>query len=196
MMYDGWLWKQVYLHDNDTIYIFSNDTHPWVWEYTCHKHTSKQFWYQQTSNTCSFLREAVPISGIQQQGFFIQDSWVWCSFTTALSEPIMIYAAPALCYCTYCIFMRQRHFKKLPLISRKFLMWSMHQWTSMQSYRHADISQKMKNPNCMLYFVNTNIYLMALWEHGITNPTILNLRKVPSHIIADLSLFQKYMSTL
>ena len=89
------------------------------------------------------------------------------------------------------IFMRQRHSKKLPLIPRKFSMQSMHWWTSMWSYRHADISQKTKNPNCMLYFTNMNIYSMALWEHGIINPIILNLRKVLSRIIADLSLFQK-----
>ena len=53
-------------------------------------------------------------------------------------------------------------FKKLPLISRKFSMQSMHPQTSMWLYRHADISQKMKNPNCMLYFTNMNIYSMAL----------------------------------
>ena len=53
-----------------------------------------------------------------------------------------------------------------------------------------------ENSNCMLYLANTNIYLMAPWEHGIMNPIISNLRKVLSHIIADLSLFQKYMSTL
>ena len=82
------------------------------------------------------------------------------------------------------IFTRQRHFKKLPLISRKFLVQSTHWRTSMWLYRYADISQKMKNPNCMLYFVNMNIYLMALWEHGITNPIISNLRKVLSCIIS------------
>ena len=80
------------------------------------------------------------------------------------------------------IFMRQRCFKKLLLISRKFSMQSMHQQTSMQLYRHADISQKMKNPSCMLYLPTMNISSMALWEHGITNPIILNLRKVQSHI--------------
>ena len=94
------------------------------------------------------------------------------------------------------IFTRQRRFKKLPLVSRKFLMRSTHWRTSTQWYRRADISRKMKNPNCMLYFVNTNIYSMVLWGHGITNPIISNLRKVLSHITADLSLFQKFMSAL
>ena len=48
----------------------------------------------------------------------------------------------------------------------------------------------------MLYFANTNIYLMELWEHGIMNPIILNLRKGLSCIIADLSIFQKFISAL
>ena len=86
--------------------------------------------------------------------------------------------------------------QKASICLQFFLMQSMHQQTSMPLYRHADISQKMKNSNCMLYFINMNIYLIALWAHGITNPTISNLRKVLSHIIADLSLFQKYMSAL
>ena len=37
---------------------------------------------------------------------------------------------------------------------------------------------------------------MALLEHEIINHIILNLRKVLSHIIADLSLFHKFMSAL
>ena len=57
----------------------------------------------------------------------------------------------------------------------------------MRSYRHADISRKMRNLNWMPYFANTNIYLMALWGHGIMNPIISNLRKGLSLIIADLS---------
>ena len=33
----------------------------------------------------------------------------------------------------------------------------------------------------MPYFINMNIYLMALWGHGIMNPTISNLMKRVSH---------------
>ena len=43
-------------------------------------------------------------------------------------------------------------------VSRKLSMRSTHRRTSTRSYRRADISRKMKNLNCMLYFVNTNIY--------------------------------------
>ena len=42
------------------------------------------------------------------------------------------------------IIMRQRHSKRLLSISRIFSMQNMYQWTSMQSYRHADISLKTK----------------------------------------------------
>ena len=127
---------------------------------------------------------------------FMDQTMTWDDSTINMKDPESLpdLLDPINDFSGAMIFMRQRHFKKLPLISRKFLMQSMHRWTLMRLYRHADISQKMKNPNCMLYFTNANIYLMALWEHGIINPIILNLRKVLSRIIADLSLFQKFMS--
>ena len=81
-------------------------------------------------------------------------------------------------------------------VSRKFSMQSRHRRTLTQLYRHANTSWKMRNVNCMPLFANTNIYLMTLWGHGIMNPTILNLRKGLSLIIADLFLLQKFISTI
>ena len=126
---------------------------------------------------------------------FRDQTMTWNDSTINMKDPESL---PDLLDSVNDFFWSNNHYKTeaLLLISRKFSMQSMHRWTSTRSYRHTDISQKMKNPNCMLYFTNTNIYSMALWEHGIINPIISNLRKVLSHIIADLSLFQKFMSAL
>jgi hypothetical protein len=43
-----------------------------------------------------------------------------------------------------------------------------------RSYVHVNTSIPMSNNNYMLYSINTNIYLMVLWEHGIMNHMILN----------------------
>ena len=93
-------------------------------------------------------------------------------------------------------YMRQRCFKKLLPISRKFLMQSTHQQTSMKLYGHVDISPKMKNFNCMPYCANMNICLMAPWGHGKMNLIILNLKKGLNLTIAGPFLFQKFRSTL
>jgi argininosuccinate lyase len=64
--------------------------------------------------------------------------------------------------------------KRLLHILRRFLMKNTRQQTSMRSYVHVNTSIPMSNNNYMLYSINTNIYLMVLWEHGIMNPMILN----------------------
>ena len=87
------------------------------------------------------------------------------------------------------IFMRQRHFRKLPLVSRKFPMKSMHQWTSTWLYRHADISRRWEiSTACFTLQIQISIQC-TLWEHGMINPIRSNLRKGLSHMIVDLSLF-------
>ena len=63
-----------------------------------------------------------------------------------------------------------------------------------QACRH--LSDDKKNPSCMLYYRNTSIFLMALWEHGIINPIISNLKKVLNLTIVGPFLFQKFTSTL
>ena len=63
-----------------------------------------------------------------------------------------------------------------------------------QACRH--LMEDEKSQLHALLHKNEHLFSMALWEHGIINPIISNLRKVLSHIIADLSLFQKFMSTL
>ena len=91
----------------------------------------------------------------------------WDDLTIHMKDPesLLDLLDPVNDFSGITINMRQKHSMRLLSISRKFLMQSMNRRTLMQSYRHADISLKMRNVIYMPYFINMNIYLMVLWGH-------------------------------
>ena len=97
---------------------------------------------------------------------FKNQTMTWDDSTINMKDPesLLDLLDPVNDFSGAMIITRQRHFKKLLLISRKFSMQSMHWGTSTRLYKQADISWKMRNVNCRLYFANANIYLMALWD--------------------------------